>query len=81
MAEDKKPALSPLELLEKQHAKDSADRRAEIAAATKDLRDAEQMVRELKSKVGDLQQKNLAASLGYDTRRAELLAQAKPKAA
>ena len=81
MADDKKPAPSPLELLEKQHGKDSADRRAAIAAATRDLRDAEQMVRELTAKVGGLQQENMAASFAYDTKRAELVAQAKSKAA
>ena len=79
MAEDKK--LSALELLERQHVKDSADRKAKIVAAMADLRDAKELVRESTSKVAGLQQENMNASFAYDSKRAEIVAQAKSKAA
>ena len=44
MAEDKK--LSPLEALDKKHARETAERTAKIEAAANDLRAAEEMVRE-----------------------------------
>ena len=44
MAEDKK--LSPLEALDKKHARETAERAAKIEAAANDLRAAEEMVRE-----------------------------------
>ena len=44
MAEDKK--LTPLEALDKKHARETAERTAKIEAAVNDLRAAEEMVRE-----------------------------------
>ena len=71
MADDKK--LSPLEALDRKHAKESAERAARIEAAAKDLRTAEEMVREAKRKLGDLQRDKVTASFAYDTARADLM--------
>ncbi len=79
MAEDKK--LSPLDVLEKKHARDAAERAARIEAATNDLRAAEEMVREAKRKLADLQREKVTASFAYDAARAELLRAGDPKAA
>ena len=71
MAEDKK--LSPLDALDKKHARDAAERTAKIEAATNDLRAAEELVREAKRKLADLQREKVTASFAYDAARAELL--------
>lgn len=73
MADLKK--LSPLEALEAKHAADSAARRAAIEAATRDVREAEAMVREGRGKVAALQHENLTASFAYDAERARLEAE------
>ncbi len=79
MAEDKK--LSPLEALERKHAKDTAERAGKIESAAKDLRDAEEMVREARHKLAGLQREKITASFAYDAARAELLRAGNPKAA
>ena len=79
MAEDKK--LSPLDALDKKHARDTAERAAKIEAATNDLRAAEEMVREAKRKLADLQREKVTASFAYDAARAELLRAGVAKAA
>jgi hypothetical protein len=80
MADDKK-TMDPLEQLQKEHAEASRKRKASIVAATKDLRAAEEMVREIRAKIGGFQQENITASFAYDARRAELEAKPRPKAA
>ena len=70
MAEDKK--LSPLEALDKKHARDAAEHATRIEAATNDLRAAEDMVREAKRKLADLQREKVTASFAYDAARADL---------
>jgi len=79
MAEDKK--LSPLDALDKKHARDTAERAARIEAATNDLRAAEEMVREAKRKLAELQREKVTASFAYDAARAELLRAGNAKAA
>ncbi len=79
MAEDKR--LSPIEVLDKKHARDAGERAARIDAATNDLRAAEEMVREAKRKLADLQREKVTASFAYDAARAELLRAGDPKAA
>jgi hypothetical protein len=79
MAEDKK--LSPLDALDKKHARDAAERVARIEAATNDLRAAEEMVREAKRKLAELQREKVTASFAYDAARAELLRAGNAKAA
>jgi hypothetical protein len=70
MAEDKK--LSPLEALDKKHAKEAAEQATKIEAATNDLRAAEDMVREAKRKLAELQREKVTASFAYDAARADL---------
>lgn len=79
MAEDKK--LSPLEALDRKHAKDTAERAAKIEIAAKDLRDAEEMVREAKRKLAELQREKINASFAYDATRADLVRAGNAKAA
>ena len=79
MAEDKK--LSPLDALDKRHARDTAERAARIEAATNDLRTSEEMVREAKRKLAELQREKVTASFAYDAARAELLRAGNAKAA
>jgi len=79
MAEDKK--LSPLEVLDKRDAREAADRAAKIEAATNDLRAAEEMVRDAKRKLADLQREKVTASFAYDAARAELARAANAKVA
>lgn len=79
MAEDKK--LSPLDALDKKHARDTAERASRIEAATNDLRAAEEMVREAKRKLAELQRERVTASFAYDAARAELLRAGNAKAA
>lgn len=71
MAEDKK--LSPLDALEKKHSREAGERAAKIEAAINDLRAAEEMAREAKRKLADLQREKVTASFAYDAARAELL--------
>jgi hypothetical protein len=71
MAEDKK--LSPLESLDRKHARETAERTAKIEAAANDLRAAEEMVREARRKLADLQRDKVSASFAYDAARAELV--------
>jgi hypothetical protein len=70
MAEDKR--LSPIEALDKKHAREAAERAAKIEASTNDLRAAEDMVREAKRKLADLQREKVTASFAYDAARADL---------
>jgi len=79
MAEDKK--LTPLESLDKKHARETAERTAKIDAAANDLRAAEEMVREGRRKLADLQRDKVAASFAYDAARAELVRASNAKAA
>jgi hypothetical protein len=79
MAEDKK--LSPLEALDRKHARETAERAAKIETAASDLHAAEEMVREAKRKLADLQREKVTASFAYDAARAELLRAGDPKAA
>jgi hypothetical protein len=79
MAEDKK--LSPLDTLDKKHARDAAERASRIEAASNDLRAAEEMVREAKRKLAELQREKVTASFAYDAARAELLRAGNAKAA
>jgi hypothetical protein len=79
MAEDKK--LSPLEALDRKHARETAERTAKIEAAANDLRAAEEMVREGRRKLADLQRDKVTASFAYDAARAELVRAGNAKAA
>ena len=79
MAEDKK--LTPLEALDKKHDRETAERTAKIEAAANDLRAAEEMVREGRRKLADLQRDKVAASFAYDAARAELVRASNAKAA
>jgi hypothetical protein len=79
MVEDKK--LSPLEVLDKKHARDAGERAGKIEAAANDLRTAEEMVREAKRKLADLQREKVTASFAYDAARADLARAANAKAA
>jgi hypothetical protein len=78
---DKNDKLSPLAALERKHVEDMAERAAAIEAAQKDVRDAEEMLREAKRRLAELQQQKLAASFAFDAARAELVAAEKAKAA
>lgn len=60
---------------------EAADVMKRLKAATNDLRAAEEMVREAKRKLADLQREKVTASFAYDAARAELLRAGDPKAA
>ena len=66
-----------LAVLEKKHSEASADRKAAIEAATKDVRDLETMLRDARTKVAALQQEHMNASFAYDAERAKIEAEAK----
>lgn len=83
MADDKKKP-SPLEELEKRHLDASAALQRQIDALAADLREAEQMVRELRGKLAAKQQEKINLSFAHDSAVRELEAAAvaeKPKAA
>ena len=67
-----KETISPLEALEQKHLKETETRRAAIAAATKEVRDCEALLKEAKEKVRCLQAEQLNASFAYDAARALL---------
>jgi hypothetical protein len=79
IAEPKK--LTPLEELDRAHAAAQTERQRAIETATEELRAADTMMREARSRVAHLQQEKMAASFAYDARRAELAAEAKKAAA
>jgi len=69
---DKKP--SPLEELERKHLEVSTALQKDLDRLTTDLREAEAMAREIRSKIAIKQQQKLANSYAYDTAVAELTA-------
>lgn len=75
-AEGNKAELSPIEKLDQEHADAQERRKAAIAAAMEEAREADKLAREARNIVAALQQERLTASLAYDARRAELVAQA-----
>lgn len=80
MADNKKP--SPLEELERKHLEASTALQRDIDRLMADLREAEAMVRETRSKIAIKQQQKLANSYAYDDAVRELAAaEAKTKAA
>jgi hypothetical protein len=72
-----KKITAAIEALDQKHSKDIAGRRAQIEAATKEVADVEQMLREAKEKLRRLQADHINASFAYDAERARLLADAK----
>lgn len=72
---------TPLEELELKHSKESAERRAALEAAMKDVRDAEAMLREAREKAQRLQAAHLNASFAYDAERTRLGAELKARPA
>jgi hypothetical protein len=78
---DKTKDVSPLEALEQRHAAESKARAEKLATLHKELRAAEQLVRETKAAIGAVQQDNIRASFAFDSARAALLATKKKAAA
>lgn len=73
--------LTPLEKLDAAHLEAQKRRQIAIDAATEELRTADAMMREARLRVAKLQQEKMNASFAYDAARAELVTQAKAKAA